>query len=44
MPNNSKSIQLNELGYTDLGNTYEEIKIRVKGNILIFPRIQRYCI
>ncbi len=37
MPNDPKSVQLNELGYTDLGDTYEKMKIRAQKNISISP-------
>ncbi|MGH2647396.1 MAG: redoxin family protein [Ginsengibacter sp.] len=37
MPNDPKSVQLNELGYTDLGDTYEEMKIRAQEKHFNFP-------
>ena len=36
-PNDSKSIRLDEMGYTDLGDTYEEMKIRAKDKQFNFP-------
>lgn len=37
MPNDPKSIRLDELGYTDLSDTYEEMKIRAKTKHFNFP-------
>jgi peroxiredoxin len=37
MPNDPKSVQLNELGYTDLGDTYAEMKIRAEEKHFNFP-------
>jgi peroxiredoxin len=37
MPNDPHSVQLNELGYTDLGDTYAEMKIRAKQKHFNFP-------
>jgi peroxiredoxin len=37
MPNDPKSVQLSELGYTDLGDSYEEMKIRARENHFNFP-------
>jgi len=37
MPNDPKSVQLNELGYTDLGDTYAEMKIRAQKKHFNFP-------
>lgn len=37
MPNDPKSIQLDELGYTDLGDTYAEMKIRAREKHFNFP-------
>lgn len=37
MPNDPKSVQLNELGYTDLGDTYREMKIRAQEKNFNFP-------
>jgi peroxiredoxin len=37
MPNNPRSITLNELDYTDIGDTYEEMKIRAKQKQFNFP-------
>jgi peroxiredoxin len=37
MPNDPKSVQLNELGYSDLGDTYREMKIRVEERHFNFP-------
>ena len=37
MPNDPKSVQLSELGYTDLGDTYEEMKIRASEKHFNFP-------
>ena len=31
MPNDPSSIRLDELGYTDMGDSYEEMKLRAKG-------------
>src|SRR6266568_4921570 len=37
MPNDPKSIRLDELGYTDLSDTFEEMKIRAKDRHFNFP-------
>jgi peroxiredoxin len=37
MPNDPKSIRLDELGYTDMGDSYEEMKIRAKEKQFNFP-------
>jgi len=37
MPNDPKSVQLNELGYTDLGDSFEEMKLRAKRKHFNFP-------
>ena len=37
MPNDSKSVQLNELGYTDLGDSFEEMKLHAKRKHFNFP-------
>jgi peroxiredoxin len=37
MPNDPKSIRLDELGYTDMSDTYEEMKIRAKQKRFNFP-------
>ena len=37
MPNNPKSVQLSELGYTDLGDSFEEMKLRAKRMNFNFP-------
>lgn len=37
MPNDPKSVQLNELGYTDLGDTFEEMKLRSGRKHFNFP-------
>lgn len=36
-PNDPKSVRLDELGYTDLGDTKEEMKIRAKNKAFNFP-------
>jgi peroxiredoxin len=36
-PNDSKSIRLDEMGYTDLGDSYEDMKIRAKDKLFNFP-------
>jgi peroxiredoxin len=36
-PNDPKALRLNELGYTDLGDTLEEMKIRAKDKGFNFP-------
>ena len=36
-PNDPKALHLNELGYTDLSDTYEEMKIRAKDKGFNFP-------
>jgi len=37
MPNDPKSVQLAELGYTDMGDTYEEMQLRAKNKKFNFP-------
>ena len=37
MPNDPKSVQLSELGYTDLSDSFEEMKIRAKEKNYNFP-------
>src|SRR5580700_10199069 len=37
MPNDPKSIRLDELGYTDMGDSYREMKIRAKEKHFNFP-------
>ena len=37
MPNDPKSVQLDELGYTDLGDTYAEMKVRAQEKHFNFP-------
>jgi thiol-disulfide isomerase/thioredoxin len=37
MPNDPKSLQLNELGYTDLGDTYADMKLRAQRKHFNFP-------
>jgi peroxiredoxin len=37
MPNDPKSIRLDELGYTDLGDSYAEMKIRAREKHFNFP-------
>jgi thiol-disulfide isomerase/thioredoxin len=37
MPNDPKSIRLDELGYTDMGDSYSEMKIRAKEKHFNFP-------
>lgn len=37
MPNDAKAVRLDELGYSDLGDTYEEMKIRYKEKKFNFP-------
>ena len=37
MPNDPKSIRLDELGYTDLSDTFDEMKIRAKEKQFNFP-------
>jgi len=37
MPNDPKSVQLNELGYSDLGDTFEEMKLRSARKHFNFP-------
>ena len=37
MPNDPSSINLDELGYTDMGDSFEEMKIRAKGKNFNFP-------
>jgi peroxiredoxin len=36
-PNDPKAVRLDELGYTDLSDSYEEMKIRAKDSKLPFP-------
>ncbi len=36
-PNDPKSLRLDELGYTDLGDTFEDMKIRAKHKAFNFP-------
>src|SRR5262249_35187642 len=36
-PNDSKSIRLDEMGYTDLGDSYEDMQIRAKDKGFNFP-------
>ncbi|WP_018617238.1 redoxin family protein [Segetibacter koreensis] len=37
MPNDPKSVQLSELGYADLGDSFEEMKLRAKRKNFNFP-------
>jgi peroxiredoxin len=37
MPNNPKSVQLDELGYADVGDSFEEMKIHAKRKQFNFP-------
>ena len=37
MPNDPKSVQLNELGYTDVGDSFEEMKLHAKRKNFNFP-------
>jgi peroxiredoxin len=37
MPNNPKSVQLNELGYADVGDSFEEMKLHAKRKHFNFP-------
>jgi len=37
MPNDPKSINLDELGYTDMGDSFEEMKVRAKEKKFNFP-------
>jgi peroxiredoxin len=37
MPNDPQSVQLSELGYTDMGDSFEEMKIRAKEKKFNFP-------
>ena len=37
MPNDPKSVQLSELGYADLGDSFEEMKLRAKRKSFNFP-------
>ncbi len=37
MPNDAKSVQLNELGYADVGDTFEEMKQHAKSKHFNFP-------
>ena len=37
MPNDPNAVQLSELGYTDMGDSFEEMKIRAKQKKFIFP-------
>jgi thiol-disulfide isomerase/thioredoxin len=36
-PNDPKSVRLDELGYTDLGDSFEEMKVRAKDKAFNFP-------
>jgi peroxiredoxin len=36
-PNDPRAVRLDELGYTDLGDTFEEMKIRAKARKFTFP-------
>jgi peroxiredoxin len=36
-PNDPKAVRLDELGYTDLGDSFEEMKIRAKAKKFTFP-------
>jgi thiol-disulfide isomerase/thioredoxin len=36
-PNDPKSVRLDELGYTDLGDSFEEMKVRAKDEAFNFP-------
>ncbi|HEV3083573.1 MAG TPA: redoxin domain-containing protein [Gemmataceae bacterium] len=36
-PNDPKAVRLDELGYTDLGDSFEEMKIRAKAKQFAFP-------
>jgi peroxiredoxin len=36
-PNDPQAVRLDELGYTDLGDTFEEMKIRAKAKKFTFP-------
>jgi peroxiredoxin len=36
-PNDPKSVRLDELGYTDLGDTFDEMKVRAKARGFNFP-------
>jgi len=37
MPNDPKAVQLSELGYTDMGDSFEEMKVRSKEKAFNFP-------
>jgi len=37
MPNDAKAIRLDEMGYSDMGDTYEEMKLRVRDKKYNFP-------
>jgi len=37
MPNDPKAVQLSELGYTDMGDSFEEMKIRAKEKNINYP-------
>jgi peroxiredoxin len=37
MPNDPKSINLDELGYTDMGDSYDEMKLRAKEKHFTYP-------
>ena len=37
MPNDPKSVQLNELGYADVGDSFEEMKLHAKRKNFNFP-------
>src|SRR5438477_2712317 len=36
-PNSPRGLRLDELGYTDMGDTFEEMKIRAKDHAFNFP-------
>jgi peroxiredoxin len=36
-PNNPKAVRLDELGYTDLGDSFEDMKIRAKNHCFAYP-------
>ena len=36
-PNDPKAVRLDELGYTDMGDTFEEMKVRAKNKKYNFP-------
>ena len=41
-PNDPKSIRLDELGYTDMSDTYAEMKLRAKQKKIKFPLLIRW--